>query len=79
MITIEVGPCQPNMLHTKLPVQHVPTTPTTPNLTSYNSHQVDEKNRKELVRRGAVGRRCAIVGLPADVLAALAEISEIKW
>ncbi|KAG1703991.1 hypothetical protein DVH05_006997 [Phytophthora capsici] len=77
MITIEVNPCEPNMLHTKLPVKHH--VPTTPILTNINCRVVDEGNRKELVRRGAVGRRCAIAGLPADVLAALAEMPELKW
>ncbi|KAL3672295.1 hypothetical protein V7S43_002953 [Phytophthora oleae] len=77
MITTEVAPCESNMLHSKLRVHDVPTTP---DLSNYdNSCQVDKESRKELVRRGAVGRRCAVVGLPADILAAIAEISELKW
>jgi hypothetical protein len=41
--------------------------------------QIDEESRKELMRRGPVGRRCAVVALPADVLAAIAEIAELRW
>ncbi|KAK1928448.1 hypothetical protein P3T76_012624 [Phytophthora citrophthora] len=79
MITTEVNPCESKFqLHTKLPVQvhDVPTPDSRVDCSKYdNSSQVDEESRKELVRRGAVGRRCAVVGLPADVLAAIAEIS----
>lgn len=46
---------------------------------NYNSSQVDAESRKELIRRGAVGRRRAVVALPADVLSAIAEIAELKW
>ncbi|KAL3672294.1 hypothetical protein V7S43_002952 [Phytophthora oleae] len=74
--TREVDPCESNMLHAKVQV-HVE--PTTPDYSNDKSCQLDEVSRKELVRRGAVGRRCAVVGLPADVLDAIAEISELKW
>ncbi|KAG2789325.1 hypothetical protein Pcac1_g2251 [Phytophthora cactorum] len=71
--TREVDPCESKMLLAK--VQIVPCIPDT---SDYDSSEMDEENRKELVRRGAVGRRCAIVALPADILAAIAEVSELK-
>ncbi|KAE9324562.1 hypothetical protein PF008_g17083 [Phytophthora fragariae] len=80
MITArEIDPCESKMLRTKLQV-HTALSATDSSSTSgdYDS-QVDEESRKELVRRGAVGRRCAVVALPTDVLAAIAEIAELKW
>ncbi|KAE8877909.1 hypothetical protein PF005_g19641 [Phytophthora fragariae] len=81
MITArEIDPCESKMLRTKLQV-HTALSATDSSSTSgdYDSSQVDEESRKELVRRGAVGRRCAVVALPTDVLAAIAEIAELKW
>ncbi|KAG6619894.1 uncharacterized protein IUM83_05672 [Phytophthora cinnamomi] len=75
MITArEIAPCESKMLATKLQVHVAPSAANS----NYDT-QVDEESRKELVRRGAVGRRCAVVALPADVLAAIAEIAELKW
>ncbi|KAE9324564.1 hypothetical protein PF008_g17081 [Phytophthora fragariae] len=81
MITArEIDPCESKMLRTKLQVHAALSAADSSSSTSgdYDS-QVDEESRKELVRRGAVGRRCAVVALPTDVLAAIAEIAELKW
>ncbi|KAE9120763.1 hypothetical protein PF001_g18790 [Phytophthora fragariae] len=82
MITArEIDPCESKMLRTKLQVHAALSAADSSSSTSgdYDSSQVDEESRKELVRRGAVGRRCAVVALPTDVLAAIAEIAELKW
>ncbi|EGZ24532.1 hypothetical protein PHYSODRAFT_296581 [Phytophthora sojae] len=80
MITArEIDPCESKMLTTKLQVHVAPSTADSSSSSDYDSSPVDEESRKELVRRGAVGRRCAVVALPADVLAAIAEIAELKW
>ncbi|KAH7477343.1 hypothetical protein KRP22_001254 [Phytophthora ramorum] len=76
MITTLVDPIESKMLRTKIQV-HVQQACT--DASDYGCSQVDEESRKELVRRGAVGRRCAVVSLPAGVLAAIAEIAELKW
>ncbi|KAE9005612.1 hypothetical protein PR003_g17624 [Phytophthora rubi] len=82
MITArEIDPCESKMLWTKLQVHAALSAADSSSSTSgdYDSSQVDEESRKELVRRGAVGRRCAVVALPGNVLAAIAEIAELKW
>jgi hypothetical protein len=72
--TCEIHPCEAKMLSVKL---HKPHTDSTGDCDS--GSQIGEESRKELMRRGAVGRRCAVVALPIDVLAAIAEIAELKW
>ncbi|EGZ24531.1 hypothetical protein PHYSODRAFT_296580 [Phytophthora sojae] len=78
IIAREIDPCESKMLTTKLQVHVAPSTADSSSSSDYDSSPVDEESRKELVRRGAVGRRCAVVALPADVLAAIAEIAELK-
>ncbi|OWZ17129.1 hypothetical protein PHMEG_0008968 [Phytophthora megakarya] len=73
--TCEVGPCESKMMHAKF---HVLLSKSRHNI-DHNCSQIDDESRKELVRRGAVGRRFAVVALSADTLAAIAEISELKW
>ncbi|EEY57482.1 uncharacterized protein PITG_00033 [Phytophthora infestans T30-4] len=73
--TREVDPCESKMLQAKM-IQSVSIVRDTSNC---DSSEIDKMSRKELVRRGAVGRRSAVVALPSDVVAALAELSELKW
>ncbi|KAF4028270.1 hypothetical protein GN244_ATG20051 [Phytophthora infestans] len=73
--TREVDPCESKMLQAKM-IQSVSIVRNTSNC---DSSEIDKMSRKELVRRGAVGRRSAVVALPSDVVAALAELSELKW
>ncbi|KAL4160619.1 hypothetical protein PRNP1_001183 [Phytophthora ramorum] len=72
--THDVDPIESKMLRTKIQV-HAQQACT--DASDYDcSQKMDEESRKELVRRGAVGRRCAVVALPTDVLAAIAQL---KW
>ncbi|ETP05510.1 hypothetical protein F441_17899 [Phytophthora nicotianae CJ01A1] len=73
--TCEINPFKAKMLQAKV----TQTVSSVPDINDYDSIEMDEESRKELVRRGAVGRRCAVVVLPADIVAAIAEISELKW
>ncbi|CAI5724599.1 hypothetical protein KXD40_000911 [Peronospora effusa] len=78
MITAPFEPCESEMLYAKVHIQVEPTI--IDNTSNYDSSSlVNNENKKELVRLGAVGRRRAIVALPANILNSIAEISELKW
>ncbi|CAI5740465.1 unnamed protein product [Peronospora farinosa] len=81
MITAPFEPCESEMLYAKVHIQVEPTTSidNNSNYDSSSSSLVNNENKKELVRLGAVGRRRAIVALPANILNSIAEISELKW
>ena len=78
MITAPFEPCESEMLYAKMHIQVEPTC--IDSNSNYDSKSfVNKENKKELVRLGAVGRRRAIVALPANILTSIAEISELKW
>ncbi|KAI9921337.1 hypothetical protein PsorP6_001800 [Peronosclerospora sorghi] len=74
MITSPLDVCESTMLYAKVHVQvDLP-------CAQYHSGSVDKSEcRKTFARRGAVGRRFAIVALPVDVTAAIASTSDLQW